>query len=285
MPDSQDVLPLNGVFADLKLDRRCNGFAENIPVPGMLINFYRRSMNAMMEQKLLISGWVILLFYSGVLMADAPPTVKKSEQDQVREVVRHVLESNEVFVKRLPPDYFTDLIHGQKPIATMVTCADSRLHTHALDIHPDGDIFLVRNIGNQVSISEGSIEYGVRHLYTPVLFIIGHSSCGAVEAAMSKPPNLEPSIWRELETIKVAGNKANDHAEVQKSVETNVNHQVLAALKKYEKEVSEGHLTVFGGVYDFRNDYGRGSGRLVIINVNGDTDPANIEKLQLYNFN
>lgn len=235
-------------------------------------------------QKLSLVVLIIFMFNVGNLMAESPALVNKSEKDQVREIVRHVIESNDEFVKKLPSDYFTQLIHGQKPMATMVTCADSRLHTHALDIHPDGDLFLVRNIGNQVSTAEGSIEYGVRHLHTPVLFIIGHSSCGAVEAAMSKPAHLEPSIWRELDTIKVTGNKSDDQAQVKESVESNVNHQVSTALKKYAKEVKEGHLTIIGGVYDFRNDYSQGSGRLVLININGNTNLTEIQKLSIVNF-
>ena len=227
---------------------------------------------------------VIFLFNASSLMAGSSVWINKSGQDQVREIARHVIESNDEFVKKLPSDYFAELIHGQKPMATMVTCADSRLHTHAIDIHPDGDIFLVRNIGNQVSTTEGSIEYGVRHLHTPVLFIIGHSSCGAVEAAMSKPAHLEPSIWRELDTIKVTSNKADDHAHVKESVESNVNHQVSTALKKYAKEVKENRLTIIGGVYDFRNDYAQGRGRLVLINVNGETNLAEIQKMPIVNF-
>ena len=218
---------------------------------------------------------VIFLFNASSLMAGSSAWINKSGQDQVREIARHVIESS---------DEFAELIHGQKPMATMVTCADSRLHAHAIDIHPDGDIFLVRNIGNQVSTAEGSIEYGVRHLHTPVLFIIGHSSCGAVEAAMSKPAHLEPSIWRELDTIKVSSNKSDDHRHVKESVESNVNHQVSAALKKYAKEVKENRLTIIGGVYDFRNDYSQGSGRLVLINVNGETNLAEIQKMPIVNF-
>jgi len=168
-------------------------------------------------------------------------------------------------------------------MATMVTCADARLHTHALDVHPDDDLFLVRNIGNQVSTAEGSVEYGVRHLHTPVLFIIGHSSCGAVEAAMSDYSKIEPSIKRELETIKVIGNKPDDAVEVRKSVEANVNHQVSYALTKFAPEIKEGRLTVIGGVYDLRNDYNQGSGRLVLININGETNSAVIRKAQPFN--
>jgi len=139
--------------------------------------------------------------YSSHLFAGAETLFSKSEKEQVKDIIQHVLESNEVFVKNSTSEYFKPFIHSQNPMATMVTCADSRLHTHALDVHPDGDLFLVRNIGNQVSTAEGSVEYGVRHLHTPVLFIIGHSSCGAVEAAMSDHSKIEPSIKRELDTM------------------------------------------------------------------------------------
>lgn len=234
-------------------------------------------------QKLSLVVLIMFMFNVSHLMAESPALVDKSERYQVREIVRHVMESNDEFVKKLSSNYFTQHIHGQKPIVTMVTCSDSRLHTHALDMHPDGDLFMVRNIGNQVSTTEGSIEYGVRHLHTPVLFIIGHSSCGAVEAAMSKPANLEPSIWRELHTIKVIGDKSDDHVQVKESVESNVNHQVSTALTKYAKEVKEGRLTIIGGVYDFRNDYSQGNGRLVLINVNGETNLSEIHKMPIVN--
>ncbi len=224
-----------------------------------------------------------LLWTSNSLSESTAPIAKSDERNQMKDIVRHILESNEAFVKNRPSSYFTPFIHGQDPIATMVICADSRLHTHALDIHPDGDLFLVRNIGNQVSTAEGSVEYGIRHLHTPVLFIIGHSSCGAVGAAMSDYSELEPSIKRELETIKVVSNKPDDDVEVKKSVEANVNHQVSTALIKYAADIKEGRLTVIGGVYDFRNDYHQGSGRLVLINVNGETDPAAIRKVQPLN--
>jgi carbonic anhydrase len=232
--------------------------------------------------KLISIVLIALLLWANNSLSEPTAPTAMSERNQVKDIVRHVLESNEAFVKNKPSSYFAPFIHGQDPIATMVACADSRLHTHALDIHPDGDLFLVRNIGNQMSTAEGSIEYGVRHLHTPVLFIIGHSSCGAVEAAMSDHSKLEPAIKRELETIKVVSNNPEDEVEVKKSVEANVNHQVSTALRKYTTEIKEGRLTVIGGVYDFRNDYKKGSGRLVLINVNGETNPAAIRKVQSF---
>ncbi len=230
--------------------------------------------------KFIIVVLTVFAFCSSNLLADSTKPNNKNEGNEVKDIIRHVLESNEVFVKRSTSEYFKPFIHGQNPMATMITCADSRLHTHALDIHPDGDLFLVRNIGNQVPTAEGSVEYGVRHLHTPVLFIIGHSSCGAVEAAMSDHSKLEPAIKRELDTMKVAGTKTDDAAEVRKSVEANVHHQVSYALTKFADEIKKGSLTVIGGIYDFKNEYNQGSGRLVLININGETNPDAIRKIQ-----
>src|SRR3989304_1854155 len=61
-------------------------------------------------------------------------------------------------------DFFKELSKGQKPRATVVTCSDSRVHTNMLDKTPEGDLFMVRNIGNQLASTMGSVQYGVKHL-------------------------------------------------------------------------------------------------------------------------
>src|SRR3989338_5450538 len=79
--------------------------------------------------------------------------------------------------------FFKELSKGQKPRATVVTCSDSRVHTNMLDKTPEGDLFMVRNIGNQLATAKGSVQYGVNHLASSLLIFIGHSSCGAIKAA------------------------------------------------------------------------------------------------------
>ena len=79
---------------------------------------------------------------------------------------------------------FAEYRDSQKPRATVVTCSDSRVHTSAFDETPENDVFMIKNIGNQLENAEGSVEYGVEHLNTPVLFVVGHTGCGAVKAAM-----------------------------------------------------------------------------------------------------
>lgn len=168
--------------------------------------------------------------------------------------------------------FFQELAKGQKPRATVVTCSDSRVHTNMLDKTPEGDLFMVRNIGNQTATSLGSVQYGVNHLNSSLLLIIGHSKCGAIAAAAasdSDKAKLEAPIQKELETIgKVTGDIDG--------VKTNVNNQVAAAKKEFADKVKAGHLIIVGAVYDFANDMKQGAGKLNVINVNGETDAAKI---------
>ncbi len=76
--------------------------------------------------------------------------------------------------------------NGQKPFVTVITCADSRLPVERLFDRGVGDVFVVRVAGNVAGGSEtGTIEYGIEHLHTPLLVVMGHTKCGAVAAAAS----------------------------------------------------------------------------------------------------
>ena len=75
---------------------------------------------------------------------------------------------------------------GQKPFATVLTCADSRLPVERIFDRGVGELFVVRVAGNVAGTSEtGTIEYAVEHLKTPLLVVMGHTKCGAVGAAAS----------------------------------------------------------------------------------------------------
>jgi len=200
------------------------------------------------------------------------------EAEQLRGIVRNLLDDNNAFAKSRKPAYYKPFADGQHPRATVVTCSDSRVHTHALDKTPDGDLFMVRNIGNQISTAEGSVEYGVHHLHTPLLIIVGHVACGAIKAARSDYSKESASIKRELDTIKLPAKnpKNDDDEEILRGIDANVNNQVAFAMKKFTEEVKEGKLTVIGAIYDFRNDLHQGQGRLVVTNINGNTDAGNI---------
>lgn len=74
---------------------------------------------------------------------------------------------------------------GQSPFASILSCADSRTAPEILFNQGLGDLFIVRVAGNVVTATEqGSIEYAAAELKSPLVVVMGHSSCGAVKAAI-----------------------------------------------------------------------------------------------------
>jgi carbonic anhydrase len=169
-------------------------------------------------------------------------------------------------------EYFNELTKGQYPIATVVTCSDSRVQSNMLHAHPEGRLYMVRNIGNQLATARGSVEYGVRRLHTPLLLFIGHSRCGAITAASGNYEHESPAIRRELDSIVIDKSRGN-----LEGVKSNLHHQVAAAMTQFAYEVKNKHLVVIGGVLDFADEQHEGSGKFNIIDVNGETDPADFE--------
>src|SRR5689334_15559701 len=179
---------------------------------------------------------------------------------------------------QLGKEHFLPLAEKQAPRATVVTCSDSRVQSSAWDRTPENDAFTIRNIGNQVTTAHGSVEYGLEHLQTPVLFILGHTGCGAVKAAMGSLDGLEAPIKAELSGLKLPPTdpKLPERKAWANAVIANVNAQVDFAVTHFGKLLREQKVSVVGAVYDFRNDLGRGSGRISVVNVNGNTEPKRL---------
>jgi carbonic anhydrase len=195
------------------------------------------------------------------------------------EAVKRVMVNNDVFVREHKAGDFESYMNAQHPFVTFITCSDARVQTEGFLPYSSIDkVFVIRNIGNQIPNSEGSIDYGVLHLHTPLLFIVGHTHCGAIKAAMGDYSKETPGIKKELDALKIPiRGKVTEKAWL-KNVEANVHYQVRYALKLYKHLVDEGKLVIIGGVYDFLNVYGKGHGRIVIIDVNGETNPMAIRK-------
>jgi len=193
---------------------------------------------------------------------------------QTRAFLADVLTDNQGYMEH-GDKFFAEFADKQTPRATVLTCADSRVHTPAWDVTPENDDFVIRNIGNQFENAQGSVEYGIEHLRTPLLLVIGHTGCGAVKAAMGDISKLSAPIQGELEHIHLPKPGAGKSPEAlwAEAVIANVNNQVETALKHFSKDVQAGQLTVVGAVYDFRNDLMQGAGKLSIVNVNGNSEP------------
>lgn len=196
------------------------------------------------------------------------------------ETIKAVIQGNDQFKSHHASQYFEAYQKGQAPNLTVISCADSRVHTPLFGMDPHNNIFIIRNVGNQVQNSEGSVDYGVRHLPTKILLIMGHSSCGAVKAAMGDYSGETSGIKKELDSLKpvIAADDYQGGFDLRwaKNVERNVDYQVKHAMKIYADKIKAGEMIVVGGVYDFNDLYGKGRGSLVITNIGGETNPNKI---------
>lgn len=178
--------------------------------------------------------------------------------------LKSILIQNKDYMSSKGSSFFNIKSQGQSPKVTLVSCSDSRVHTDIIDNTPEGDLFIIRNIGNQISTARGSVKYGVNHLHSPLLLIVGHSQCGAIITATKEYGHLELGIVEELDTLHV--NPAKNEID---NIKMNVNEQVAFALKLFKKQVENKELLIVGAVYDFTDEMKQGAGRLNIINVQG----------------
>jgi carbonic anhydrase len=139
----------------------------------------------------------------------------------------------------------------QAPFAAFLGCADSRVPIEIVFDQGFGDLFVTRVAGN-VATPEviGSLEFGTAVLGAKVLYVLGHSACGAVTATAkgdAVPGQISSLYYHIRPAVKSAG------GDVDRAIEQNVRHQaellaeaspVIAGL------VKAGLLRVAGGVYD-----------------------------------
>lgn len=91
------------------------------------------------------------------------------------------------------------LVRGQRPIATVLGCSDSRVSPELIFDEGLGDLFVIRVAGNVVDEDvEASIEYAVEHLDTHLIIVLGHENCGAVTAALHHGESKEPAELNKL---------------------------------------------------------------------------------------
>jgi carbonic anhydrase len=151
-------------------------------------------------------------------------------------------------------------VQGQAPFAAILGCADSRVAPELAFDQMPGDLFVVRVAGNFMTPDGlASLEYGAAVLGTRVIMVLGHSSCGAVNAtigALQKGNDLPGHIADLVRAMKpgiepVLKQPGDDLA--QRAVVANVKYTVqsLTAAKPILADmVAGGKLRIVGAVYD-----------------------------------
>jgi carbonic anhydrase len=153
-------------------------------------------------------------------------------------------------------------VQAQYPIAAILSCADSRVAPELAFDQGPGDLFVMRVAGNIVTPDLlASIEYGVHFLGAPLVMVLGHTGCGAVDAAIKvlKTKTVLPGHLPELVTaIKpavIVAEKTQSGNLLDNASAENVRRQV-SRLKNsppiVEKLYAGKKIDIVGAVYDLR---------------------------------
>jgi carbonic anhydrase len=203
-----------------------------------------------------------LLAFSAVLAAAAAPPMAAISGD---EALRRLMDGNARY--RANHTHARDFAAGRagrvathRPIASVLSCSDARVGPEFIFDQGPGDLFVVRVAGNILQ-PEGlaSLEYAAQFLGAPLIFVLGHSNCGAVDAAIkavrdnaSLPGHL-PGLIDQLKPAVIAAQEARPVDVLGATIAENVRRtrQAVATAQPLLAEmVAGGRLKVAGGVYD-----------------------------------
>ncbi|MGY3622423.1 carbonic anhydrase [Bradyrhizobium sp. USDA 10063] len=230
-------------------------------------NAFARSRRSVM---LFAASAVGMLVGDGIAKAGvtkAPP--KPDNLLSPDESLKRLMEGNARYVKGVSrcEDFKREreaLVGGQNPYAAVLSCADSRVAPELAFDSGLGDLFVCRVAGNFANDETiASMEYAVAVLNTPLILVLGHDRCGAVDATIkslrdgSRPPGHIPSLVAALApAVKASSHQSGDALAnaTRQNVLDNVN-KFKSASPILNAAVEQNRLKVVGGLY--RLDTGR----------------------------
>ncbi len=187
------------------------------------------------------------------LLADYTPDQALSE----------LMEGNKRFAsgksthKKWEQEARLDRSRTQAPFAIILGCSDARAPTEMIFDRDLGELFIVRVAGNVVGETErASIEFAVSKLHVPLIVVLGHQECGAIQTVLNDPENkaglgtIHSLIASAI--AKCPAQKKEDSllsaikCNVRKSVET------LESSPKLSPYLIEKKVKIVGGYYDFK---------------------------------
>ena len=154
------------------------------------------------------------------------------------------------------------LAGGQNPFAAVLGCADSRIAPEYAFDTARGDLFVCRvagNFANDESIA--SLEYAVAVLNTPLILVLGHDACGAVDATIKSLkdgttlpghlPSLVAALSGAVKTSAQQQGNPLDNAIKQNVLDTVT--KLKGATPILSAAVGDNKLKVVGGIYRLRD--------------------------------
>lgn len=164
-----------------------------------------------------------------------------------------------------------ELTSGQEPFAIVLGCSDSRVPAEIVFDQGLGDLFVIRVAGNIVASSQiGSVEFAAERFGTPLVVVLGHSRCGAVQATLeelmrpreNQSRNLRSIVDRirpSVEALLATDVRHDPEALVQHAVRSNV--RVSASHLRHGSEILE-HLIQTQGLLIVGAEYSLETGEV-----------------------
>jgi carbonic anhydrase len=198
------------------------------------------------------------------LQADEPTKQKPEEAVPTPdEALKRLKEGNARFVADMPKDAEVgskkriELSQGQKPIAVILTCADSRAAPEIVFDKGLGVLFVIRVAGNVTGPEVyASIEYALAELKTPLIVVLGHTSCGAVGAALKGKEQPSDNLKQLISLIHTGDDLPKDKdAALDVAVRNNVQYQTQLLTQKskiIQDFADSGKVKIVPAVYDLK---------------------------------
>jgi carbonic anhydrase len=210
---------------------------------------------------LVIVGIAIAL--TAPLAADEPVNRRSTENAGLSpdEALKRLKEGNARFAADRPKEAEIgskkriELAQGQRPIAVILTCSDSRAAPEIVFDKGLGVLFVVRVAGN-VGGPEvyASIEYALAELKTPLIVVLGHKNCGAVKAALKGKEQPSENLKHLVDLIHTGGELPKDkHRALDAAIRNNVLYQARLLTSKsgiIRDFTTSGRAKIAPAVYD-----------------------------------
>ena len=151
------------------------------------------------------------------------------------------------------------LSKGQNPFAAVLSCSDSRIVPEYCFDTARGDLFVCRVAGNFASDDViASLEYAVEVLKTPLILVLGHGACGAIDATIKsiknsttlpgRLPLIATALTAAITAVQGAPGDLLANA-IRRNVALNV-EKLMAAAPILKSSVEDKKIRVVGGVYE-----------------------------------
>jgi carbonic anhydrase len=150
---------------------------------------------------------------------------------------------------------------GQEPFAIVFSCVDSRVPPELVFDAGLGDLLVIRTAGQAIdNAALGSIEYGVEELHIPLVVVLGHQRCGAVQAtveAVATGARPHGQISALIEAIRpaveaTAGSPGDPVDNAVRANAANAARKLQGAAPILDHGLADGSLTIVGAYYDLR---------------------------------